>query len=228
VLAIAGLITLVIAGSARAGSSDCELYDSAYEKAPLFEVKPAGSQRRVYLYSRPNNCADLKTCTARKRIYLVPGDVVFAGPEDHGFRCAYYGSARGILVAGFLPAAKLHPISGQDDLSADFLIGKWQSSLGPHLTPNSITIVNGGPGKVNAAGEAYYQTAQTVNEGSFGSAGVTVTPGAKEVVFRQGSGDIACAVTVRRRGPYLVVDDNGNCGGLNVTFRGIYVRLRGK
>jgi hypothetical protein len=54
---------------------------------------------------------------------------------------------------------------------------------------------------------------------------VTVKQGAKELVFRDDSG-ADCDVTMRRRGPYLVVDDNRNCGGLNVTFEGIYVRTR--
>ena len=33
-----------------------------------------------------------------------------------------------------------------------------------------------------------------------------------------------CAVTLRRAGPWLIVDDNMGCGGLNVTFRGVYRR----
>jgi hypothetical protein len=36
-----------------------------------------------------------------------------------------------------------------------------------------------------------------------------------------------CEVTVTRRGPYLVVAEEGVCGGANVTFDGVYVRARG-
>lgn len=33
-----------------------------------------------------------------------------------------------------------------------------------------------------------------------------------------------CKVWLRRLGPWLVVDDNLACGGMNVTFRGVYRR----
>jgi hypothetical protein len=70
----------------------------------------------------------------------VPGDVVFGGPENGGFRCAYYGGAKGTLIAGFLPVKNLQLVSGEGELSAEFLVGNWQTSLGPKLAPNTITI----------------------------------------------------------------------------------------
>jgi hypothetical protein len=36
--------------------------------------------------------------------------------------------------------------------------------------------------------------------------------------------DTDCKVWMRRLGPYLLVDDNNQCGGMNVSFRGAYVR----
>ena len=216
-------MALLMGGSAAAGPSECELYDSAYEQAALFKVMAAEREQRVYFYSHPNTCVDSKPCTARRKTYLVAGDVVFGGPENGGFRCAYYGSAKGTLIAGFLPVKNLQPISGQDELSAQFLAGNWQMSLGPKLAPNTIVIKTAGSGKVSATGSAYYQTAETVNEGSFESDSMMVNKGARELVFRDDSG-ADCQVTVHRKGPYLVVDDNRNCGGMNVTFGGIYVR----
>lgn len=38
-------------------------------------------------------------------------------------------------------------------------------------------------------------------------------------------GDMAdCAIAMIALGPYLVVEDNRNCGGANVSFTGIYQR----
>ncbi len=223
-LATAVVIALAIAASAAADAPECLLYDSAYETAPLFRVQAGGAEQRVYFYSRPNNCVDAKSCAPRRGTYLVTGDVVFGGPEQSGFRCAYYGSAKGYLIAGFLPVKNLQTVNGDGEMSADFLAGNWQTSLGPKFTPNTITIKGAGAGKLSASGEAYYQTAETVNEGSFECDSVTVEKGAKQFVCRDSSGD--CEVTIRRRGSYLVVDDNRNCGGLNVTFEGIYVRTQ--
>jgi hypothetical protein len=48
----------------------------------------------------------------------------------------------------------------------------------------------------------------------------------KGVASFEAAGDTECAVRMRRLGPYLLVEDNRMCGGLNVTFRGLYVRKR--
>lgn len=40
----------------------------------------------------------------------------------------------------------------------------------------------------------------------------------------QKGGAYDCTVGLRRLGPWLVVDDNLACGGMNVTFRGVYRR----
>jgi hypothetical protein len=224
--ATAGLSVLLMAASSAAGPLQCELYDSAYENAPQFKVTASQGEQRVYFYSRPDQCTGAKPCTERKKTYLVPGDVVFGGPETGGFRCAYYGSsAKGVLIAGFLPVRNLQPIGDEGELSAEFLSGHWQMKISPDLTPDTIEIKAAGADKVSASGEAYYQTTQTVNEGGFESDNVTVAKGAKNLVCRD-SNNTDCQVTMRRRGPYLVVDDNRNCGGMNVTFEGIYVRTR--
>ena len=36
----------------------------------------------------------------------------------------------------------------------------------------------------------------------------------------------SCVVKLHRRGPYLVASDNNNCGGLNVSFNGIYTKAK--
>jgi hypothetical protein len=39
--------------------------------------------------------------------------------------------------------------------------------------------------------------------------------------------DDICRATFRLVGPYLIVDDNGDCGGANVTFDGVYRKRKG-
>ena len=48
------------------------------------------------------------------------------------------------------------------------------------------------------------------------------------MVFKEGNDESSCVVKLRRRGPYLVASDNGNCGGLNVSFNGIYTKAKTK
>ena len=194
---------------------ECLSYDSAYENAPLFAVTTNSGDARVWLYKRTQLCLKDTPCGSRQKVYLIGGDAVFAGPPNRGFRCAYYGSSRGKIIAGFIPIENLKPLAEDNGLSIDFVIGKW------NYENDSIEIKAAGAGLVSGEGQASYKTAETVNEGSL-SAQAPLTGGQKELVFKEGDDESSCVVKLHRRGPYLVASDNNYCGGLNVRFSGIY------
>ena len=123
-------ITLVVALPALAleqpkPEAECLTYDSAYESAPLFEIKPDAGQQRVYLFNRTQRCSGEQPCASRQKSFLVAGDVVFAGPPNRGFRCAYYGTAKGKMVAGFVPIENLESLSEDNGLTQEFVAGRW-------------------------------------------------------------------------------------------------------
>ena len=200
---------------------ECLSYDSAYENAPLFVVSPGSGGDRAWLYKQTQPCPKEKPCGSRQKGYLVSGDVVFAGPSNRGFRCAYYGRPNGKIVAGFIPIENLKPLAEDNGMSIDFVIGTWK------YESDSIKIKAAAAGQVSADGQAYYQTAETVNEGSF-SAQAPLAAGQRELVFKEGDDESSCVVKLHRRGPYLVASDNNNCGGLNVSFSGIYTKAKTK
>ena len=200
---------------------ECLTYDSAYENAPLFAVKLSSGAERAYLYKQTQLCPKDKPCGSRQKTYLVSGDVVFAGPPDRRFRCVYYGRSNGKIVAGFIPVENLKAMAEDNGMSIDFLIGTWK------YESDSIDIKTAIAGQVTGDGQAYYQTAETVNEGSF-SAQAPLAAGQKELVFKEGNDESSCVVKLHRRGPYLVASDNNSCGGLNVSFSGIYTKARTK
>lgn len=201
--------------------AECLSYDSAYENAPLFLVKPEVGQQRVYMYKQTQRCPKDSPCASRQKSFVVAGDVVFAGPPNNGFRCVYYGSAKGKIIAGFVPVENLALLNEDTELSPEFVIGKW------NYESDSIQIKAGSGGSLSAEGAAYYQTSETVNEGSL-SASASVVAGQQELVFKEGSDETSCVVKLHRRGPYLVASDNSNCGGLNVRFDGIYTKSKTK
>jgi hypothetical protein len=70
----------------------------------------------------------------------------------------------------------------------------------------------------------------TVNTGEISAA---VMPAGDRLSFAMGAGDTLpvdkggesdCKVWMQRVGPWLIVNDNSNCGGFNVSFRGFYTR----
>jgi hypothetical protein len=200
---------------------ECLSYDTAYENAPLFAVKTSPGEQRAWLYKKTEPCPKDKPCGSRQKVYLVSGDVVFAGPPNRGFRCAYYGRPNGKIVAGFIPIDNLKALAEDPSMSIEFVIGTW------NYENDSIGIKAAPAGQVTGDGQASYQTAETVNEGSF-SAQAPLAAGQKELVFNEGNDESSCVVKLHRRGPYLVASDNANCGGLNVSFGGIYTKARKK
>jgi hypothetical protein len=219
---LALIMSVAMAASVRAAQpeAECVPYDSAYESAPLFRVKAAAGQPRVYLYKQTKRCPGDQPCASRQKAYLVDGDVVFAGPESEGFHCSYYGTPKGKIIAGFIPDENLTPESGDTSLTAEFVEGTWR------FEDDSIAIKAAGPGKVEAEGNAIYQTSMTENDGAFTA--TASVPAPSELVFRDGEGDAMCEVRLHRRGPYLVASDNSQCGGMNVRFNGIYTKAPGK
>lgn len=211
---------------APAIEDSCSTYDARYSEAPLFRIaaKSAANshETKVYFFSRKESCAkDGSQCTARVKAYLVDGDVVFGGPEDKNFRCVYYGTAKGTIVAGFIPADNLVPFDENEELTQDFLVGTWTNDGNP-----TIVMTAAGKDKVSAEGEAAWPGlgGQSRHTGEFSA---VASPVGKEITFREGDDAYSCKVDLLRRGPYLVAQDNSYCGGLNVRFSGILIKVQG-
>jgi hypothetical protein len=205
---------------APAIQDSCLSYDGRYSEAPLFRIA-AKADPKIHFFTRKESCAERagSSCPARMKAYLVDGDVVFGGPEDGNFRCVYYGTAKGTIVAGFIPADNLAPFVENEDLTQDFLVGTWTHAGNPEIV---ITAV--GENKVSADGEASWPGVgkQARNTGGFSAVG---SPAGKEITFREGDDTYSYRVALLRRGPYLVAKDNSYCGGMNVRFSGILMKV---
>lgn len=162
------------------------------------------------------------------RAYLVPGDVVLTLPGEHkGHVCASFAGRTGRETSGWLPANGLVALPTPKIEDKDWL-GAWVR------TEARITIKRGKDGKLAIEGAATYGAGDSrrvasgaVNTGEF--SGLARRMG--EIVL-VADGDVAsfeaakdeCAVRLRRAGPYLLVEDNRMCGGLNVSFTGLYAK----
>jgi hypothetical protein len=95
------------------------------------------------------------------------------------------------------------------------------------------------PGEVKIKGEATYGLLDParVARGAVNSGEIEgiVKPEGSSLAFTMGDDktlpytegdDYACRVRMRLLGPFLVVVDNNNCGGMNVSFTGAYRRKK--
>ncbi|MBV1702099.1 MAG: hypothetical protein KGQ46_09800 [Hyphomicrobiales bacterium] len=184
-----------------------------------------------------NNASEQKGCPAagakacQRKDYLVSGDPVLVNAREGEFSCGEYVNAKGLVRAGWLPTAAL--VAAADAGSKDFS-GQWRGNV-----EQKITIkVGKAPGMMVLHGDATFGALDPdrvkrggVNIGSFDatarsqgdSLAFTADEGSGTLPYDKGDA-MACRIRMRRLGPFLLVEDNRNCGGNNVSFTGDYRR----
>jgi hypothetical protein len=165
--------------------------------------------------------ADSESC--RQQLYLVPGDMVLVARTDAAYACVSYQSAsdpKQRSTNGWLPAASLTPVTPAPAPAQADWQGAWVHAGG------EIDITNAANGGVTIHGEAIYRAAQDIHNGVIDATaklgqGVLAFADDGSVAFDKAGAD-ACLVRMRRAEALLVVEDNGHCGGVDVTFTGFY------
>ncbi len=157
-------------------------------------------------------------CT--RHAFLLPGDAVLgeAGTGAAGpYGCIAYVSEKGIETDGWFPAANLKPLASPTNWA-----GKWKRD-----TSAEIDIAVKGD-TAHLTGNATANSGSAVNEGDLDGDIDARAPyasfaiaGDRQIAFAR-AGQDDCAVELRQLGPYLLVQDNNNCGGMGVSFSGLY------
>jgi hypothetical protein len=154
-----------------------------------------------------------------RRPFLVPGDQVVMVGREGDFACVSFVGRQGARTDGWVPLAKLTDAFPEPRWS-----GTWKRD-----TTAVITIGSSSGGPLALSGHATVGPAPNVGkiagriDGSRRQAAFAISDTQQEIEFDM-AGQFDCAVRLAQLGPYLVVKDNLRCGGLNVTFTGIYVR----
>lgn len=174
-----------------------------------------GPRERAYFYGDGEGCPG-PAAKCRQRAYVTPGDEVVVSRTFGDWVCSWYQPARGRETVGWIQAQRLE-VSGADGATqpASWL-GAWE------FYDASLRVSRGArPGALRVSGEAFWRGAnpENVHTGEFSGEAV---PAGNVLTI----GDDVCRVTLRLVGAYLVVGDNKQCGGVNVTFDGVYRRRR--
>ena len=134
---------------------------------------------------------------------------------------------------GWLHRSAISAVQDQRPVQSRDWPGTWRS--GPEQE-----IVIGNPstsGKLTIKGDASWGASDPervkrggVNVGELegemaaDGAGLSFGMGDDKTLSYEEADDSECKVQMRRLGPYLLVRDNNNCGGMNVSFTGVYRR----
>jgi hypothetical protein len=165
-----------------------------------------------------------------ERAYLVPGDHVFVSIRRDAFVCATFVNAKGDDYSGWVPADAV-AYDKQEPVTSAGWVGKWSR------TEASIRMKPGKAGVLVIEGDATFGALDParVKRGAVNSGEIAadVMPAGDRLNFAVGENgtlpvdkgsELSCKVWMQRVGSWLIVYDNTNCGGFNVTFRGIYTR----
>jgi hypothetical protein len=172
------------------------------------------------------------------KAFVMPGDALIVTATSGDYVCATFTdrAPKAVFTSGWLPRAALTAAVAPTKARADW-IGVWRSGA-----EREIRVKPAAHDRIIVAGEATYGARDpgrvkrgAVNSGEIeavvaihdGVAGFTMDgETTKPVDADLGEGNDACRVRLWRLGPYLVAGDNMLCGGMNVTFTGVYRRMK--
>jgi len=172
---------------------------------------------RTYLRSDIPPCPD-DSAACRGRAYVLPRDTVITSVASDRYVCAFFARPGG-GSAGYVRRDEIAPQPAPANPPLAAWLGTWRDG------DNSIAL-SGGGGKLMAKGEAYwpsaYPSAKSRPGGpNIGDMGGTAAPTGNTVVFAGDTPD-ECRVVLTLLPPFLLAADNMKCGGMNVSFSGVY------
>jgi hypothetical protein len=164
--------------------------------------------------------AELWNSYAPSMKFAVPaGNPVAIGKREGDWTCvSHYGSGYGWMLSN-----RLQPINPDLHPSAAAWTGTW-TPLGmkqPRDAATKLVISTGvAPGNLKLDGQAYWFGAVVHGERVTHEGAVEgeAQPNENRLHIAEGS----CEVNLSLIGGFLNVQDNGQCGGMNVTFTGIW------
>jgi hypothetical protein len=189
--------------------------------AELVEIAP-GPNRYFHAGDEREGCPAL-TAACRRKGYVVAGDRLVAweakGPLT---RVTYLAPGADRPSEGWVESAALRRVALTPPKAADWLGGwsGWESE---------IDITRGTrPGTFHLGGNATWGShdPDRVKRGgvNFGMFSADLPEPKGNALALADSEEPDCRIALKLLGPYLVASDNGRCGGMNVSFGGVYRR----
>ncbi len=158
----------------------------------------------------------------RMRSYLVPGDRVVLGRSQGQFVCTYFAGAKG-GTAGWMESSRMKASAVNRQPALTAWAGTWSDDGNPEVTFR----VRGR--RLSVQGEAYWPGPVLSKEMLEEHPGWPHTGeiGGALTLHGNRAHHGECNVTFHLIGPYIIGSDpDMQCGGMNVSFSGVYRRVR--
>jgi len=169
---------------------------------------------RAYFYNDQDSCPNGKNC--RRKSYVIPGDRLIVSRKYGNKVCSWYQPKKGDETVGWILASKLDIYSPNKKPLFNKWLGNWESH------GDNLNIARGKKaGTLRINGNAFWRgLGDNIHIGEVDDKGV---PKGNKLDFG-GTDKYDCRLKMQLIDDLLVVSDNMNCGGANVTFSGVYSR----
>jgi hypothetical protein len=227
------LSTLLLAGPASAydpyDPANCNGGVAWDDKRALVVSKVTAKPRVNFVKSPYDDDFKAENCPAatepcRKKSYLVTGDLVLTGRTRGEFTCVSYHSPlshKRIWAMNWLPSAALTPVTPMRSPKPTDWVGTWRQGK-RYVGGGLVAIKPNGGGTLHVDAGILVPTARDFQNGGFQG---DATVEGDTLSFADSYND-GCRVRMQRIGPWLLIEDNGVCGGAAVTFTGLYRRTK--
>ncbi|SLM65058.1 putative; ORF located using Glimmer/Genemark [Dickeya aquatica] len=178
----------------------------------------ASEGNKAYFYDDDTD----KGCPAnqaqcQQKAYLIEGDNVLVAQEQNGWSCVGFQGKKSVFV-GWLQSRLIEKQPTKPPVFNDWL-GTWRNG------ENNITLTQGKNGALRIKGRAYWHGGVSPSGEEnvhLGSLAETAQPTGNRLEWGKPNEEFKCAGAMRLINGQLVVADNNECGGMNVSFSGVY------
>lgn len=178
-----------------------------------------GKTEKIYFYEDiRDDCPANKNC--RSKSYLIPNDEIIVSKTYENFVCGWFQPRKGSETVGWIPSENVEYVAEKSNFAVGAWLGEW------NYYDNSIEIAESKTADFfDVTGSALWKgLGDNVHVGELEE---TVKPRADELKIGENAADeYDCKAAMRLIGRYLIVSDNLQCGGVNVTFSGVYQKKK--
>jgi hypothetical protein len=168
---------------------------------------------KIHFYGDdPEDCPQGKNC--RLKSYLIPGDEIIVSSSFGDYACSWFQPQKGRETVGWIRLENLEWIEINQNPAQKNWLGDWR-----YPNPNSSIVISKSkkPNLLALKGDSVWDGGGgNVHVGGFDN---IAKPNGYKLDLNN---DYDCEVSMQLLGKYLIVSDNLRCGGVNVTFTGIY------
>lgn len=213
-------LSYALASPVLAQDTDEDTCDSTlFPSQPEFRIATVAqsAQPKLYFFSDLYGCPwQGEEC--RSKAYVLPGDRLLLGRTRGEWTCARY-QGKSHETVGWVHSRDL-AVQAQTEPTA----GDWRGNWKRHTSSSKIRITSRA-GIWYVLGEAYWGSGVIPHYGELNDE-LKIRGRHAHVGAAMQNENYECGADLTRIGEFLVVHDNSNCGGVNVRFDGVYMRVR--